>query len=130
MAKPRSCFVVLIVLLMPMAVPCSKREAAIDSFNRGVEASDEGDHDLAITCFTVAIRLNPGLVEAYYNRGFAYLHKGDLDKAVADFTEAIRLNPEVVEAYNNRGIAYEKNGDKAKAEADFAKAKELGYEPE
>ncbi len=91
MAKPHSCFVILIVLLMPMVLSCSKRQAAKDSFNRGVDAFDEHDYDLAITCFTEVIRLNPEYAEAYYNRGLAYEKNGDQANAEADFTNAKEL---------------------------------------
>ena len=88
----------------------------MDICNRGIEAFENGDCDLAITCFTEAIRL--GHVSAYYNRGTAYAHKGEYDRAIADFTEAIRLNPNDVAACINRGLAYDQKGELTKALAD------------
>jgi tetratricopeptide (TPR) repeat protein len=77
-----------------------------DDFDRGKEALDNGDDDLAIACFTACIRDHPKSAAAYYNRGLAYGHKQEYDKAIQDFSEAIRLDPKYARAYTNRGAAY------------------------
>jgi Tfp pilus assembly protein PilF len=125
MAKLDSCLAVVIILLLPIVLSCSKRQAApdsrqaaIDSFKRRMEAFEKGDRDLAVTCFTEAIRLDPKMVEAYSN-------KGEFDKAVADFTEAIRLVPDVPQPYLGRAKAHRALGDEEKAAADERKAEEL-----
>ncbi len=128
MAKLHSCSVVVIVLLMPMVLSCSNREAAIDSCDRGVEAADNGDYDLAIVCFTEAIRLDPNLATAYYNRGCTYDDMGKYDKAIADYNEAIRLDPKYAEAYYNRAVAYDHKGEYDRAIADLTEAIRLNPE--
>ena len=85
---------VAIMLLLPMVMSCSKRQAAIDNYNRGVAALEAGDYDLAITCFDEAIRIDPKLAKAYTNRGFVYNEMGEYDRAITDCTEAIRLDDE------------------------------------
>ena len=107
MAKPQSCFVVVIVLLLPIVLSCSEKETVMDSYDRGVEALMNGDYDLAVTCFTEVIRLDPRDPAAYSNRGMAYDEKGEFGKAIADYTEAIRLDPNLAAAYNNRAEAHE-----------------------
>ena len=72
--------------------------AAEKAFQKGLEALHKGDSDLAVVCFTEAIRLMPDYVEAYYNRGIAYDDKGDREKAIADYDEAIRLQPDDADA--------------------------------
>jgi tetratricopeptide (TPR) repeat protein len=131
----------VIVLLMLMALSCSKREAAIDSHSRNVEALEREDsdvvmssfkrasealetedYDVAITYFSEVIRLKPAYATAHGGRGVAYASKGDYDQALADFTEAIRLAPAVAALYNNRGAVHASRGDYDKAIADYEKA--------
>ena len=76
------------------------------SRRQGGDAYAKNDFDLALKCFTDAIRLKPDYAEAYCNRGDAYGKKGDRDKAIADYTEAVRLKPDYPIAYYNRGAAY------------------------
>ena len=97
-----------------------------EALERGALAYVKGDFDLAIRCYSDAIRFDPKNADIYCTRGLAYEHKGDYDKAIADFTEAIRLEPKRGSTYRRRGSAYEKKGEKDKANADFAKARELG----
>ena len=94
-------------------------------YNKGIDFFKREDWDVAIACYSEAIRLKPDYADAYYNRGIAYSKKGESDAAIKDFSEAIRLKPDDATAYYNRGNAYSKKGDKAKANADFAKADEL-----
>ena len=118
------CFVVgaILVVLLSTVLSRRNRETAINSYNRGVEAVQENDYDLAITCFSEAIRLAPQLAIAYNSRGFAYDKKGEYDKAIADYTEAIRLDPKDAMAYGNRAHAHLNKGDYAKAIADLRRA--------
>ena len=84
-------------------------------FERGVEALDKKDYDVAIACFTACIRDNPRSAEAFYNRGIANINKNEYHKGIEDYSEAIRLAPEDAKAYYNRGTAYyhQKKYDKA-----------------
>jgi tetratricopeptide (TPR) repeat protein len=84
----------VVVFLLPSLV-------LADDFDRGKEALDKGEYDLAIACFNAYIRENPKEVAAYYNRGLAYAHKNEHDKAIDDFTQVIRLNPNIAPAYDS-----------------------------
>jgi tetratricopeptide (TPR) repeat protein len=108
----------------------SSQERAIEAVNQGVETAAREDFDQAVSHFSEAIRLNPGLAEAYYNRGLAFGRKGALDEEIADYTDAIRLKPDFAGAYHNRGVAYEEKGEKSRAEEDFVQAERLGYKAE
>src|SRR6516162_8875976 len=44
--------------------------------NRGIAHADKGDLDRAITDYSAAIRLDPGLAIAYNNRGLVHADKG------------------------------------------------------
>jgi hypothetical protein len=74
--RPCVGFMVVGILLLPMALSCADQKPAGDqaanaSFNQGVEALDKNEFDRAIADFTEAIRLDPKLPQAYHNRGVA-----------------------------------------------------------
>lgn len=94
-------------------------ESAEDWLRKG---KDESNPELQIEYFTKAIRLNPGLAEAYTLRGTANSDLERYDKAIADYTSALSLNPENAQTYNNRGYACEKLGKHDKAIADYTRA--------
>jgi tetratricopeptide (TPR) repeat protein len=70
-----------------------------DDFDKGGEALDKGDNDLAITYFDAALRLDPRNAAAYHQRGVAYFRKQVYDKSIKDFTDAIRLDPKIEDVY-------------------------------
>ena len=67
------------------------KEARDRAIQQGEEAYDKNDFDLAIRCYTEAIRLDPKYAKAYYNRGVTYDAKGDKVSAQKDFEMARRL---------------------------------------
>jgi cytochrome c-type biogenesis protein CcmH/NrfG len=73
---------------------------------RGIQAAEDGKHDLAITCFTAHLREHPKDPAAYFKRGVSYLEKDELDNAMADFNLAIRLDPGSADNYVYRGLVY------------------------
>lgn len=100
--------------------------------NRGIAYAQRGDHALAISDYSTAIKLKPDFDDAYYNRGNAYSTLSDFEQAITDYGTAIKLNAGYAEAFNNRGAAYSALGifdaaieDHSKAvalKADFAQA--------
>jgi tetratricopeptide (TPR) repeat protein len=90
----------------------------------GLSAAQDGDYELAVQQFSLAITANPQ-PEYYYNRGMAYTFQENYDLAVVDFTEALRLNDGYGDVYYNRGIALHQTGDYAAAIADFNTLLEL-----
>ena len=124
MPKAHICVVASAILL---ALSCSKEnrpdpQPADDSNDRGTSALQARDYDLAISCFSEAIRLHPKDAIAYNNRGFAYEKKKDYEHAIADFTEAIRLRPSFALAYYNRADAYDNQGEYDLAIDDYSEA--------
>src|SRR4029078_11757185 len=61
--------------------------------NRDSAYSAAGDLGAAISDFSVAIRLDSDLVQAWYDCGHVLANMGRFESAIADFTEAIRLKP-------------------------------------
>ena len=82
---------------------------------QGKRAWANNDLDMAISCFSEAIRLDPKNASSYYCRGLAYWEKHKYDRAIADYTEVIRLDPKAAEAYRGRAMAY---GNRGKGEYD------------
>jgi tetratricopeptide (TPR) repeat protein len=53
--------------------------------NLGLAHKNRGDYDQAITCFTEALRLKPGLAEAHWNRSSVNLLVGDFAQGLKDY---------------------------------------------
>lgn len=96
-------------------------------YNKGIEAADKGEHDLAIKFYDEAIKLDPKHEMSYVNRGVCYKRKGEYDRAIEDYNQAIQLNPNSVMGYHNRARAYSLKGDYAKTIADFGQI--LKFDP-
>lgn len=80
-----------------------------DYFTIGKKAQEDGDYELAISCWSSVLKLQPTNDAAFFNRGMAYTQKGDFTSGIHDFDETIRLNPEA-RAYDNRGNLYDQKG--------------------
>jgi tetratricopeptide (TPR) repeat protein len=76
--------------------------------------------DEAIAEYSEAIRLKPGVPEAYYNRGMALGAKQQLEPAIADFSEAVRLRPDYDAARLALGMALGASGRIDEAKRQFA----------
>ena len=98
------------------------RYAGILHSNRGLAYNSKGLLDRALLDFAEALRLHPGLVEAYVGRSFAYIGKGEIEKALSDTNEALRLDPNSKDAYQNRAITFLNQRKVGKAIADFGEA--------
>lgn len=102
--------------------------SSADYFQRGVEAFEKREYDLAVTHFTKAVVQSPKAPAAYFYRALAYREKKEYDKAVADFTEVIRLDPNPAAGYYNRGVVHARKKEYDKALKDFDEA--IRLEPE
>lgn len=80
-------------------------------FERGNEAYGKQEYDLAIDCYSQAIRFRPKFAEAYFNQAVARKMKGEYDSAIKDHSEAIRLRPDFALGFYNRGLTYGRKGD-------------------
>ena len=94
-------------------------------FYKGFTYHNRKRYDKAIEYYSEALKLNPGLVEAYIGRGVAYTKKDDFDRAIKDYNKAVELNPNYAMAYYNLGNAYLHKDDPDKAIKDYTQAIEL-----
>jgi len=125
-------------------------KTAGEYLDRGILFASRGDHNMAITEFTEAIKLDGNQSSAYMLRGRALYASASYvtsvgenfsnvittitnrnvsaerqvlyDRAIADFTNAIRLDQNSSHAYRERGVAYSDKGDQNRAIADLNQA--------
>lgn len=83
------------------------------------------EFDRAIEDYSVALRLDDGLDEAWFGRGMARGRAGAIDEGIADLTVYIQRHPDSSLAYTKRGVRHIWNGDLDSAERDLSRAVEL-----
>jgi len=62
--------------------------------NDGVKAIREQKWDLAISCFSEVLMIQPHNASALYNRGFSRCHLREFDGALRDIGQAVQLAPD------------------------------------
>ena len=93
--------------------------------NRGRAYVGKNNLDGAISDFSLALSISPGMVAAYYCRGTAWLAKRDYGRALADYDRALSLQPNLAVGYIGRGMVRLDQGDLALAFSDFDHAIKL-----
>jgi tetratricopeptide (TPR) repeat protein len=76
---------------------------ALNEFDKGVKADQQGNRDDAIRHYEKVISLAPDFYPAYNNLGSDYLAKSNFDAARVQFERAIKLNQSDSEAHLNLG---------------------------
>ena len=78
-----------------------------DAYNvRGNIQADLGNLQAAIEDYTLAIKVDPSYLPAFYNRGNVFAREGKYDEAIADFTTDLSLRPNHVQSLDSRGYTY------------------------
>jgi tetratricopeptide (TPR) repeat protein len=114
----------LMIVLLAASQACTPNDAK-DYYNRGNAYAKKGQHDQAITDYTMALEIDSKFIDAYIGRGLAYYRKGQHDQAITDYTMALEINPRFAEVYNIRGSAYFLKGQYDQAITDYARALEI-----
>jgi tetratricopeptide (TPR) repeat protein len=78
---------------------------------RGDNCTQEKEFERAIANYTVAIRLDARLADAYVGRAYAFSMLKAFEIAFIDYTKAITLDPKCADARRNRGALYLQFGD-------------------
>jgi lipoprotein NlpI len=76
---------------------------AILHTSRGVEWSNKGEADRAISDFDASLKLKPSDAVVHHARAIEYSVKGDYARAIADFDTTIKINPKAEGVYFARG---------------------------
>lgn len=80
-------------------------------YDRGREAYERGEYEVAIEQLSEAIRLWPDDSSTYVTRSRAYIELGRLDDAIADLTHVTEQKPDLVEPLRERARAYRLQGN-------------------
>lgn len=84
-------------------------------------------YDLAISDYSVAIKITPNNPAPHAYRGRAYYETDNFEKSLNDYNKAIELDERFVYAYYNRALLnYTKLNEYSSACEDLKKASELG----
>jgi tetratricopeptide (TPR) repeat protein len=84
------------------------------------------DRESTIVTVSVAIKLDPKLLQAYLNRVYAFSGRGLYDKVIMDLNHAPQMNPGNAYVYSRRALVFQRKSDDRKAIADYKKACQLG----
>jgi len=84
---------------------------AVEAFNAGAEAYNEGKIGQALGHWLTAVNLDPGYARAHNNIGLALATAGDLDAAIQHYDSALRIDPDFTAVHNNLGNALRDMGD-------------------
>jgi len=87
-----------------------------------------GQLGLAESHYARAVKLDPGLDEAWHLLGVIAFQQGQHAKAIRQFHKALALRPRHAQAHNNLALALKAKGDRTAARAAFAQA--LAVRPE
>jgi len=104
------------------AALASVPKAAVDLYERGMQAAGRGETDAAIDDLRRAIILHPKFGLALNELGVQYLKKGDLDKASDALQKVLQLSPEAPEPILNYGIVLLQQKKFAEAETQLREA--------
>lgn len=80
------------------------------------------DFDSAVEDFTMAIKLDTSMDDAWFGRGMARGRMGYIDDGITDLSVYIKRNPNNSMAFTKRGVRYLWKGDKINAQRDLEKA--------
>lgn len=106
--------------------PLVRRDRAGTLVNRGVIHLRRQDYKYARKDFDAALKLEPGLGEAFVNRGAALIAQRQYAEGVVEIDRGLALGPDEPEkAYFNRALAHEGLDDMKAAWLDYQKALEL-----
>ena len=97
-------------------------------YYRGMAYIDLKKYDLALTDFSKAIDLNPGMSEVRFDRAVLEVRNKDYSTAMADLSRVIDLNPDMLNARIARAALEERNKDFFMATKDYLVAQNLSGE--
>jgi tetratricopeptide (TPR) repeat protein len=109
-------FILFSLFMIPVL---ASAQTAEDYFEKAFQAGEQNNLDKAVENYTLALKLNEFLIEAYYNRGWCYIGLGKNNEAIRDFSKLIDLEKDYKNAYMSRGYARYNLGDYEKALEDY-----------
>lgn len=96
--------------------------------NKGNQAAQEEQYEVAADAFRHAVALNPNNARSRYNLALAQQLQEETEAAIAGYRRAIDLDPQLIDAYMNLGNLYGELGMQEEALETFQQA--LEYDPD
>lgn len=93
--------IVSVLLICPPSMAYSP--AAVDSYNRGLNLTEQGNYTLAVASFENAVSLEPGYFEAWNGIADALNRNSQFEEALSASNRSLMINPDYVEGWINRG---------------------------
>ncbi|HCC36541.1 MAG TPA: hypothetical protein DEQ14_02415 [Treponema sp.] len=115
-------FKIIILAVLAVCVNRIRLFYVENAVEQGNIAYEQGNYDMAIPNYTLAINLMYQKSSNLLWRGRAHYGKNDFDMAIADFTKGIELSPNDTAHYLWRGRTYQKKREYDKAILDFTEA--------
>ena len=117
----------LIIIFSIFSYVSIAQESYEELYNKGYEATKEGNFEKAIEYFSKCILKNRKDQAAYWSRGYAYLEQSMMPEALDDINKAIDLTPskdleDFSKLYSIRGNIYYKSENYKDAISDYSKA--------
>lgn len=100
----------------------STAEKSLNSYERGVRATESGNHAAAIRYFTEALSAAPDSNKLHHHRADAFAQNRQHREAIVDYDVAVRLEPAYPDTYLDRGNSRYALGDLDDAIKDFSEA--------
>lgn len=107
--------------------PLRPADRARLAYQRGLEYGRQGRLTEALASHREALRLDPGLSEAWAALGLIYEQQGSLTQSLLAYREVVRLQPNHCGAWFKLGVLYRKQGQHEQAIAAYREA--LRIEP-
>jgi len=86
------------------------QESAEEWFQKGIEAAEARNYEMAISCFEKTIALHPDHVPSYSNIGYVYVIRNMWDEAIVVYKKVLNVNPNDVRSHHDLGFSLYKKG--------------------
>lgn len=103
----------------------SPKKLWLISLHRGQIAYDSSNLSLALTCFTTAVKQNPGSTVPYVYLATVHSKMQEYEKAVETLLTGLKAQGDLEEIHLNLGYTYRALGQYAAAKEAFSKALEI-----
>lgn len=80
----------------------------IDQYKKGISHMSDDKMEDAIRDFDLALRLDPGYVDAWIKKGYAHFHLDEFTVAISCYEKALEIDINDAEAWNLKGLAFYK----------------------
>ena len=100
----------LVLFFIPSTYSKSSNKDAVEAYNLGIDAYQEGDIEGSVANFKKATQLDQNFYEAFYNLAQVLNSIGKRDEAIDAYTRAITLEPASYDCVYDLGEALYKRG--------------------